>query len=221
MPRRLLTALIAAGLCLAAACSDGAPTSAAPDSSTSAPTSTTTAGAPVDHLLIEASDLPAGFEPSGSVDDTITAFCAGEDAAAGLQASSRAVGGFQRTGGGASVVQLAFRFRDDDATTFVAQAAAALDRCDSVPDLSGLAFEYQPLAPELEAVLAEGTDGHTGRYGTSVGSGKLTIDVAVVRHGEVGELIAVLGVDLPRPDLDALAAPAFSAVVARLRDATP
>ncbi len=56
------------------------------------------------------------------------------------------------------------------------------------------------------------------RYGTSVGSGRLTVDVAVARQGDLGILVAVLGVDLPRADLDTLATQAFAAAVARLSD---
>lgn len=187
--------------------------------STSAASTTTTDGADADpdlaaHLL-DPADLPSGFTASDAVDDTITAFCAGEDAAGGLQASARVARGFTRSGGGASVIQLAFRFRADGAATFVAQAAAILEHCSGVPDATGLAFEYQPLTPEVEAPVAAASETHAGRYGVNVGSGSLTIELVVLQQGDIGQLVAVLGVDLPRAELDALATTAFSAVAAR------
>jgi hypothetical protein len=194
-----------------------------PDPTTTVSTATsstsTTDGADADpaltaHLL-EPADLPSGFTESDTVDDTITAFCAGEDAAGGLQASARAARGFTRSGGGASVIQLAFRFRDDGAATFVAQAAAILERCDGVPDATGLAFEYEPLPPEVESPVAGAGDTHTGRYGVNVGSGSLTIELVVLQQGDIGQLVAVLGVDLPRAELDALATAAFTAMAGR------
>jgi hypothetical protein len=186
---------------------------------TAASSTSTTDGTDIDPelaaRLLEPADLPAGFTPSDTVDDTITAFCAGEDAAGGLQASARAARGFTRAGGGASVIQLAFRFRDDGAAAFVAQAAAILDRCDSVPDATGLAFEYEPLTPEVDAPVAGASDAHTGRYGVNVGSGSLAIELVVLQQGDIGQLVAVLGVDLPRAELDALAIAAFSAMAER------
>ena len=119
--------------------------------------------------------------------------------------------GFTRDGGGASVIQLLFRFHDDDAAAFVAQARDILDRCSNVPDATGLAFAYDALAPDLEALLSSGSDEHVGRHGTSVGSGNLTVDLAVLRRGDIAQLVAVLGLELPRADLDALAASAFDA----------
>lgn len=166
-------------------------------------------------LALEADDLPAGFAASEEVDDTITAFCVNEDATAGLQASERVVRGFTRTPAGASVIQLLFRFDDDGAAAFVTQAGAILDRCSGVPDVSGLAFEYEDLAVALEEPIAAAADDHVGRHGTSVGSGNLTIDVVVFRHGDVGQLVAVLGLELPRAQLDELAATAFQAAATK------
>lgn len=180
---------------------------------------TTTTGPPgLEAVLLDAADLPAGFEPSAEADDTITSFCATHDAAAGLQARERAVVAFARTGGGASVIQLAFVFEDGGAATFVAQAEAALTACSGVPDGSGtgLAFEYEPLSPAVAEVLAGAGDAATSGFGTSVGSGSFTVSVAVLHQGDVATLIAVLGLDEPRPLLDELAAAAFAAAVERL-----
>jgi len=222
---RRLAALLALGLLAAgsAACSgDDSGTS----TTTLAPSteSTDAAGPPetpagpvpsVPDLMLTAEALP-GFAEATDVDDTITTFCAGEDATAGLQASEREVRGFQRSGGGASVIQVAFRFRDDGAARFVAQAEASLGRCSSVPDGTGLAFEYEPVTDGLDRALADATEVIASRYGVSVGSGNLSINLAVALRGDVGLLVAVLGLDLPRSDLDALAATAFDAVAARL-----
>jgi hypothetical protein len=193
-----------------------------PATSTTATTGSTTtvpvAGedAALTALLLGPSDLPSGFAASDDVDDTITSFCAAEDATAGLQASAREVRGFTRGEGGASVLQLAFRFEDDGATRFVTQAEGALGRCSGVPDASGLAFEYDALSPGLETALGSAAEAVVGRHGINVGSGSLSIDLVVLRHGDVGQLVAVLGVDLPRADLDALAATAFTAVADRI-----
>jgi hypothetical protein len=199
-----LVALLVAG----AACSDD---DEAPPATT---TSTTLAEVALDDLLVRQDELPPGFEPSPDVDDTITAFCAGEDATAGLQASERALTGHRRSPEGASVIHLAFRFRAGDGVRFVEQAAGILDRCSEVPDATGLAFTYTPAAPSVDAALA-GTDAHVTRHGVSVGSGNLAIDVGVFRYGDVGELIAVLAVGAPRDELDALSAQAFAAAAAR------
>lgn len=207
-------ALVLALLATTTACSSDDSTATTTTSST---TPTTTASDPIlDALLLDPSELPGQFTISSTVDDTITAFCANEDAAAGLQASARSVRGFQRTGGGASVIQLVFRFRDDGASRFVSQADAVFDRCSGVPDLKGLAFDYEPLSPDLAALLADAGDARIGRYGVSVGSGSLSIDVVVIQQADVGALIAVLGLDLPREQLDALAASTFAAAIARL-----
>jgi hypothetical protein len=199
-----------------AACNDddGSDTTSSPTTTAS---TTTTAGVDpslAGHLLTS-DDLPDGFTESPDVDDTVTSFCATEDAAAGLQASAREVRGFTRSAGGASVIQVVVRFRDDDASAFVAQASAILDRCSGVPDGTGLAFEYDSLPPDLEAVVAAASDALVGRHGVSVGSGNLTVDLIVFHRGDVGQLVAVLGLDLPRADLDALAAAAFGAVAAK------
>lgn len=210
MRRPVATRLLALAIIVlgsTAACSDDEP--AAPPS--------TTAPAEVDlsALALAVDDLPSGFAASTDIDDTITAFCVNEDATAGLTASGREVRGFTRSPAGASVIQLVFRFEDDGAATFVAQARAILDRCSGVPDVTGLAFDYEQLGAELEEPIASVSDDHVGRHGTSVGSGNLTIDVMAFRHGDIGQLVAVLGLDLPRAELDDLAAATFSAVAAR------
>ncbi|MGH9084835.1 MAG: hypothetical protein ACRDYW_05230 [Acidimicrobiales bacterium] len=210
----LVAVLVAVGA-LAPACNgDDEPAA----STTTEASTSTTAGADEElsaHLL-DVGDLPPGFEAATEVDDTITTFCANEDATAGLQASAREVRGFTRTGGGASVLQVAIRFDDDGATRFVDQASAILDRCSDIPDATGLAFTYEPLTAGLEAPVAERADALIGRHGVNVGSGQLSIDLVVLRTGDVGQLVAVLGLDLPREDLDSLAAAAFEAVARRL-----
>jgi hypothetical protein len=217
----LVTLLVAA-----AACSDGAPDKGAKSSTSSTAasgsTSTTELAAANDPalrpLLIESSDLPAGFARAADVDRTVTTFCAGEDAAAGLQASGRALVGFTRTPAGASVVHVVFRFKDDGASAFVQQAKALLARCSNVPDATGLAFAYEAATPSVDAVLAD-TEGHVTGHGTSAGSGKLAIDLAVFRKGDLGELIAALTVDQDRAATDTIALAAFTAAVANLADA--
>lgn len=196
------------------ACSDDDPPPTATSSSTTAATTAPADPALVPYL-VTADDLPPTFAENADVDDTITAFCAGQDAAAGLQASGRAVAGFSRTPAGASVIELVFRFVDDGATRFVEQAEALLTSCNEVPDQSGLAFTYTPVSPAVAAPLA-GADSTASAHGVSIGSGNLTVDVAVVQQGEIGVLIAVLGLEQTREDLDALATTAFAAVVARL-----
>lgn len=182
----------------------------------SSATSSTAEDARLAALLLRASDLPVGFVASKDVNDTITGFCASEDAAAGLRASARVVQGFTRTGGGASVIQLVFRFKDDGAVRFVTQARDVLGRCSGVPDIKGLAFDYDALSAELETAIANGPASSVGRHGVNVGSGSLSIDVAVVQQGDVGELVAVLGLGLPRAELDAIALAAFGAAVGHL-----
>lgn len=211
MRRPTLTSLLVLTLLVTAVggCGDDGP------ASTSTP-ATAAADDALASLLLRPSDLPDGFAPSNDVNDTITAFCASEDAAAGLQATARAVQGFTRTGGGASVIQLAFRFKEDGAARFVTQATDVLGRCSGVPDIKGLAFEYDALSPELETVVDAAADSSVGRHGVNVGSGSLSIDVVVLQHGDVGQLVAVLGLDLPRAELDALASTAFRAVVAKI-----
>lgn len=198
-------------------CTDDDAVDPRPDPSSTTTTSATPGTTAADDpglgaLLLGSDDLPAGFEATAGVDDTITAFCAGQDAAAGLQASGRAAIGFQRTPPGASVIELVFRFEADGAQQFVAQAEGLLDGCSDVPDATGLAFTYEPASPEVAASLAE-DEPSASRYGTSVGSGNLTINIAVVQRGDLGALIAVLGLDLPRAELDALASTAFAAAL--------
>jgi hypothetical protein len=209
----LVAVLLAIGALTTACNGDDEP---APSTTTEASTSTTAADAELAAHLLAVGDLPSGFEVAAEVDDTITTFCANEDATAGLRASAREVRGFTRTGGGASVLQVAIRFDDDGAARFVDQAGAILDRCSEVPDVTGLAFTYEPLAAGLDAPFAGRADALVGRYGVNVGSGQLSIDLVVLRTGNVGQLVAVLGLDVQRQDLDALAAAAFEAVAKRL-----
>ena len=187
----------------------------APTTTSSSETTSATVDPALAGLLLDPHDLPAGFSTSTQVDDTVTTFCAAEDAAAGLRATGRAVRGFTNTASGASVIQLAFRFQGNGAHRFVTQAADALDRCQGVPDLNGLAFEYDALTPDLAALLDEAGSA-VGRHGVNVGSGSLAINVVVLQQGDIGELVAVLGVDLPRRELDALAHTAISAAVSKL-----
>lgn len=218
---RALRAALAALALLAAACSSG--DDATPPDPTSTTTSTTEADGPpatteaesLESLVLTVDDLPEGFAPSGDVDDTVTTFCAGQDATAGLQATAREVVGFTRTPPGASVVQLVLRFAEDGAADFVAQAASLLEGCNEVPDATGLAFTYEPVSPGL-AELVEPLDGSAARYGTSFGSGNLTLNVVVLHQGDVGQLVAVLGLEQDRADLDALAEAAVGAAVERL-----
>ncbi len=165
--------------------------------------------------LVRAQDLPPGFEPSTDVNDTITAFCAGQDAAAGLQASGRAIVGFTRSPPGASVIELVFRFEADGAARFVAQAEELLTGCSEVPDATGLAFTYEPLNQPVAKALT-GATASASRYGVSVGSGDLTVQVAVLQQGDLAALVAVLGLRAPRAELDALATTAFTAARAAL-----
>jgi hypothetical protein len=210
----LVAVLLAIGALMSACNGDEEP---APSTTTEASTRTTAAtDVELAAHLLEVEELPSGFEVAAEVDDTITTFCANEDATAGLRASAREVRGFTRTGGGASVLQVAIRFDDDGAARFVDQASAILDRCSEVPDVTGLAFTYEPLAAGLDAPFAGRADALVGRYGVNVGSGQLSIDLVVLRTGNVGQLVAVLGLDVQRQDLDALAAAAFEAVAKRL-----
>ena len=216
-PRRVLAISVLAALLMACTGDDGA----APTTTTvSAPETTTSAPAADDPalraLLLTPADLPAGFAPSADVDDTVTSFCAGQDAAGGLRATGRELVGFTRTPPGASVIHLAFRFTGTGAADFVDQAEALFSTCSDVPDITGLAFTYSPLSPALEAVLAAGTQRHVARYGVSVGSGNLTVDIAVIQQDDVGILVAVLGLEQDRAALDELANAAFAAAIARL-----
>jgi hypothetical protein len=166
-------------------------------------------------LLITADDLPEGFAATETPVDTITSFCAGQDAAAGLSAEGRGIQGFTRTPLGVSVIEVVFRFEGDDAAAFVTQAEELMASCNEVPDATGLAFTYEPLSEEVAATL-EGVDSSTSGFGASVGSAGLTVEIAVVQQGDLGALIAVLGLEEPRADLDALATTAVSAAVANL-----
>jgi hypothetical protein len=211
---RVVALLLSVLLLVAAACSDDDEGSGDPATSTTTESSVPPDDPELEPLLITADDLPGAYGAVEDVGDTVTTFCAGEDATAGLQASGRAIVGFNRTMPGASVIHLVFRFREGDGPRFVQQAGEVLDRCSAVPDLTGLAFRYEPVAAPVEAALV-GTDQHVTRFGISVGSEAFTEQIAVFRHGEVAQLIAVLGADLPRADLDALATAAFAAAAAR------
>jgi hypothetical protein len=227
--RRSARAGLLALALVTAACTGGSDD--AEGSTTTGPTATTgpgtTLGPPVDDgpplttaaeslvgLMLTADDLPPGFAPSDDVDDTVTTFCAGQDATAGLRATAREVVGFTRTPAGASVIQVTFRFADDGATAFVDQAEALLEGCDEVPDGTGLAFTYEPVSPTLTTALAT-TDASASRYGTSFGSGNLTVNVAAFRQGDIGQLVAVLGLEQDRAELDTLAEAAFSVAAER------
>ena len=212
-PARAAVLLAAVALALLPACSDDDPTATSTTTTTAAATQTTADA--LSRRLIDLSALPGGFRAAGDIDDTITAFCAGEDATVGLSASERVLAGFQRDEPGSSVVQLVFRFEDDDAAAFVAQTAAIIDRCSEVPDLSGLAFDYEPVSEVLTNILAA-TDGHASGYGTSIGSGNLTVNIAAFHRGSIGQLIAVLGIGLARHELDELARAALTAAAERL-----
>ena len=208
--RAVATAAVVLASLVACTDDDGAP-----PTTTASTTTTVAPDGELEQLLVTAEDLPAGFAPSADVDDTITAFCAGQDAAAGLSASGRAIVGFTRTPPGASVIQLVFRFDDDGAARFVEQAEDLLTSCSDVPDATGLAFTYEPVSAPVEETLA-GVDSSASRYGTSVGSGNLTVNVAVIQQADVGLLVAVLGLEEPREALDELAAEVFAAAASRL-----
>lgn len=227
LPHRLVAGLAALVLPLtAAACGDDdgdadpAPTSTtttAPSSTTTEAVTTTTEPDPeLVPLLLEADDLPDGFVAGDGVDDTVTTFCVGTDAAAGLRATARAVRGFGLAGGGQAVVQLVFRFTDDDAAAFVAQAEDAFEACHEFPGDAGLTFAYEPLAASVTEAVDGRVDAWAGRHGTSIGSERFTVQTVVAHRGDVGVLVSVLGVDLPRAELDALAATAFDAAIGRL-----
>lgn len=156
--------------------------------------STTTESAPLDAALVTAADLPGTFVVEPEADPTVTTICAGQDAAQGLTASARAVVQLRREPAGASVVQLVIRFEDDGAVRFVDRARELLGGCENVPDLAGLAFEYEPPPGEIEALLDRGSDDHVAQRMRSVGSGNYVIDLAIFRVGNVGELVASLAV---------------------------
>ncbi len=211
---RIVGLLLSVLLLLFAACSDDDGESGDPSTSSTPEPSIPPDDPELEQLLITAADLPGTYAAVEDVGDTVTTFCAGEDATAGLQASGRAIVGFNRTTPGASVIHLVFRFREGDGPRFVQQAGEVLGRCSAVPDLTGLAFTYEPVDAPVEATLV-GTDQHVARFGVSVGSASFTEQIVVFRHGDVAHLVAVLGADLPRADLDALATAAFGAAAAR------
>jgi hypothetical protein len=188
-------------------------------STSSADTSSSSTIAPDDPeleaLLLTTADLPDGFTATEDVADTVTSFCAGQDAAAGLRAEGRAIVGFTRAPEGASVIEVVFRFEDDGAAAFVDQAAELVASCSEVPDVTGLAFTYEPLSAPVAASLA-GADHSASAFGTSVGSGDLHVEIAAVAVGDLGALVAVLGLDEPRADLDELAGSAFETAIAKL-----
>lgn len=161
---------------------------------------------------VQASDLPVGFIEDTSSNNTVTSFCVNEDAAQGLHASARAYVGFGHAPFG--VLELTFRFKDGDAARFVAQADQMLSTCSGVPNIQGEAYTYEPVGAAVEASLA-GTDSHAVRFGTSVGSGALTEEVAFFHKGDIGVLIAAVSVSQPRATTDALAITAFAAAVRR------
>jgi hypothetical protein len=204
---------------LLVACSDdddSTPTTESTTSTTAAPTDTIAPDDPeLAALLITTDDLPEGFAPNEGVDNTITAFCAGQDAAGGLSAEGRAIAGFTRTPAGAAVIEVVFRFEDDGAAQFLAKAEELIGSCSDVPDETGLAFTYAPLSEPVAATLA-GAESSTGAVGTSVGSGNFTVQIGVIQQGDLGALVAVLGLDDAQTDLDALASTAFAAAVAGL-----
>jgi hypothetical protein len=210
--RRL--ACVALALVSVTACADdGAPS--ASTTTTEEPGTIVPADPVLEEMLLTEADLPDGFAATSSVDDTITSFCVGQDATAGLSASARASTGFSRTPAGASVIELVFRFDDDGAARFVTQAGELLRTCNEIPDASGLAFTYEPVSPGVASPI-EAADSARSGYGTSVGSGNLTMQIAVVQVGAIGALVAVLGVDTPRAASDELAEAVFGAAVARL-----
>jgi hypothetical protein len=79
-----------------------------------------------------------------------------------------------------------------------------------------LAFEYEALSAGVDGAIAGAADAHVSRFGVSVGSGNLTLDLVVFHRNDVAQLVAVLGLDLPRADLDELATATFDAVAAKL-----
>jgi len=208
--------LVVASLTVLASCSDDGEASSTtttagdPSTSTIAPDDPT-----LEPLLLTAADLPAGFTATEDVADTVTSFCAGQDATAGLRAQGRAIVGFTRTPEGASVIEVVFRFGEDGAAAFVDQAKELLTSCSEVPDATGLAFTYEPLSPAVAASLM-GADEAASAFGTSVGAGDLHLEVAALSKGDLGALVAVLGLDEPRADLDELASTAFEAAIERL-----
>jgi hypothetical protein len=216
--RRLALAAVLVGAL--AACTDDTeddpPASTTTSTAAASSTATVTDDAALEPRLVTVEDLPSGFVPDADVNDTITTFCAGQDAAAGLHASGRAIVGFSRKPAGASVIHLVFRFEPGDAAAFVTAAEDLLTSCSDVPDATGLAFTYEPVSDQVAATL-EGTDAKASRYGVNVGSGTLTVNIAVFQQGDEAHLVAVAASGESRDDLDELARTAFGAAVRRSR----
>jgi hypothetical protein len=216
--RSLRRGLVAIGLLLAACSDDGGSTT----TTTTAPPATTTSTTVADgtdpalqELLLAEDDLPEGFAVATAAADTVTTFCVGQDATAGLQAAARALVTFKRTPEGAAVIQIVFRFKGAGASTFVAQATQLFETCNEVPGEQGLAFTYGPAPSSVDAALAP-TTSHAARNGTSIGSGSLRSTTAVFQVGDdVAELVSVLGIDQPRDELDELATTVVEAAVAK------
>lgn len=208
-----LMALLAAG----AGCSDDNSSRSATPTTLGSTTTSLGTDPELEAMLLEPADLPPGFSVETGADgaDTISSFCLTEDPAAGLQASGRALVRMRRDPLGVALLQLVFRFRGDGAGTFVQQAEDIFERCNEVPDGQGLAFSYEPAAAGIDETLA-GTDGAVARFGASVGSGSFSENIAVFRRGDVAQLVAVLALDTPRAEVDALAEAAVRAAVARL-----
>jgi hypothetical protein len=201
---------------LLAGCHDDGDDGSTPTTAQAGSTSTIAPDDPsLEPLLLTVDDLPDGFAATEDVADTVSSFCAGQDATAGLRADGRAIVGFTRTPQGASVIEVIFRFEDDGAATFVHAAGSLLGSCSKVPDITGLAFTYEPVSEAVAASLS-GADDTASAYGTSAGSGNLTVEIAAVAAGDVAALVAVLGLEEPRPDLDQLAAQAFGAAIEKL-----
>jgi hypothetical protein len=161
---------------------------------------------------IQASDLGTGFLENDSSNNTVTSFCVGQDAAQGLRATARSYVGYGRAPAG--VLQLTFRFRKGDAAKFVSQADQMFSTCSGVPDIQGQAYTYEPVTSAVDAALA-GADGHSARYGVSVGNGNLKEEAAFFHKGDIGVLIAVVTNQQERADTDSLALTAFAAAVRR------
>lgn len=202
-----------------------ATTAACSDDGGSGPTTTATVDATttslgtdpaLEAMLLEPADLPPGFtaETGDGGAETVTTFCIGEDAAAGLRASARALVRMRRDPVGVALLQLIFRFTGDGAGTFVQQADDIFDRCNEVPDAQGLAFSYGPAGAGIDEALS-GVDDFTTRFGSSVGSGSFSENIAVFRRGDIAQLVAVLAVDTARQEVDALTETVVRAALAR------
>lgn len=213
------TAVIAAValLLLGGACSDDDGREPA-TSTTAAATTSTTLDPALEALLLAPADLPGTFTVAPDTglggQEVATSLCATQNPIAGLSATALSLVQLRRDPAGAAVGHFAIRFVPGDAQRFVEQTAAALDACDEVPGLTGLAFDYEPTSDEVEAVLAPAA-GHVARYGTQIGSESAREDVAVFRVGDVGHLVTVVTRDADRAATDALAVEVYRAVVAK------